>query len=179
MLPRSQLIGYSEIRPLDERRAARRTIGAVEATSILNANSNWQFYFSIKEIAEYSELWFAHRADGSLIEFKSNDRWVAPFWPHEDVAALACKKMNVTGEINPMPVDYWIDNVIDGTCREYNLLIALCPTAEGAFLTTVDDVLEALSAYKVDPDAYWQKHFAGDTITLRQNMKAGPKSKLP
>jgi hypothetical protein len=179
MATRSQALGFDKIAGLAERRAHRRSLGAAEAVSILKGAQEWRYHFTIKTAVNHSELWFISSLEGSLIEFKSGDQRVAPFWPHEDVAALACKGMAIVGVIDPMPLDHWIDRVLDESCRANRVLIALCPSNWHAELKTVDDVIADLSLYRADPQAYWDRHFAGEKFVLTQDLTAGPQGELP
>lgn len=179
MTKRSQALGFEKIAGLAERRENRRALGAVEAFSILKGSDDWRYYFTIKEAVVHSELWFINDTDGKLIEFMHRGQWVSPFWPHEDVAKLACQKMNVVGQTNPMPLDHWIDHVLDQSCRVDGCLVALCPSEEHAILKSVDEVFADLLRYQKDPEKYWEQHFSKDGFFLTQNLKAGPKGKLP
>ncbi len=178
MAKKSQTLGFQEIANLEQRRANRRSIGAVEATSILKGSDEWRFYYTVKEVVERSEVWFVNKPDGTLIDFSIGDRWVTPFWPHEDIARLACKKMDMPCEVNPMPLDHWIDEELNRICRSDNGLIALCPSDGYAKLKTVDEVLSVLAQYAKDPQAYWDQHFADDGFFLTQELGFKPKGHL-
>jgi hypothetical protein len=179
MAKRSQALGFEKIAGLTERRENRRALGAVETFSILEGSDEWRYYFTIKEAVDHSELWFINDPDGRLIEFKNRGQWVSPFWPHEDVAKLACKKMKIVGETNPMPLDHWIDHVLDEGCRADRCLVALCPSEGHAELKTVDEIFTDLLWYRNNPETYWDQHFSKDRFFLTQNLKVGPKGKLP
>jgi hypothetical protein len=179
MSKRSQELGFETIEPLTERRANRRSISAVEAWSILRGSDEWRYYFTIKEAADHSELWFINDPDGELIEFQSDGKWILPFWPHEDVARLACQQMNVAGETNPMPLDHWVDQVLNVDCREADCLVALCPSDWQTEIKTVDEIFGDLANYRKDPESYWHRHFSQDRVFLTQKAKSGPKGKLP
>ena len=146
--------------------------------SVLKGSDEWRFFYTIKEAVEHSEVWFANEPDGTLISLKHEGRWVVPFWPHEEIAKLASRKMGVPGETNPMPLDYWVNEELDIAARADDCLIALCPSDEAA-LKTVDEVFTALASYASDPQAYWDRHFAQDQFFITQNLKAGPKGTLP
>jgi hypothetical protein len=179
MVTRSETLGFDRIAGLAERRANRRSLGVVEAFSVLKGADNWRYHITIKTAVEHSEIWFISSPEGSLIEFKNQGRWVLPFWPHEDVARLACKQMNIVGVIDPMPLDHWIDCVLDECCRSDDSLVALCPSNWHAELKTVDDVFADLKYYRTNSDAYWEQYFSKDRFVLTPNVKAGPKGKLP
>lgn len=179
MMTRAQTLGFERIAGLAERRANRRSLGAVEAVSILKGTDKWRHHLTIKAAVDRSELWFISSPEGSLIEFKNRGQWVSPFWPHEDVATLACKQMNVVGVIDPMPLDHWIDCVLDESCREDSCLVALCPSDWHAELKTVDEIFADLLHYRTNPETYWEQHFSGDRFFLTQDLSAGPRGKLP
>jgi hypothetical protein len=179
MMRRSQILGFETIERLADRRANRRSIGAVETASILRGSNAWRYYFNIKEAVDRSELWCVNDPDGALIEFQNNGRWILPFWPHEDVARLACRQMNVVGEANPMPLDHWIDQVLDVDCRKADCLVALCPSDRQAEIKTVDEVFADLANYRNAPESYWEQHFSQDRVFLTQQARSGPKGKLP
>lgn len=179
MVTRSQTLGFEWIAGLAERRANRRSLGVVEAFSLLKGSDSWRHHVTIKAAVEHSEIWFIGGPEGRLIEFKNQGRWVSPFWPHEDVARLACKQMNIIGGIDPMPLDHWIDCVLDESCRADDGLVALCPSDWHAELKTVDDVLADLMHYRTDPEAYWEQHFSTDRFVLTQDLRARPRDKLP
>lgn len=179
MPTRSKVLGFEQIAPLVERRANRRSMGVVETLPILRGSDAWRYYFTIKEVAEYGEIWFINKPDDRLIEFQMDGKWILPFWPHEDIAKIACRQMNVAGETNPMPLDHWIDQVLDVDCRRAQCLIALCPSDWSSEIKTVNEVFADLKAYRRDPEAYWNQHFSQDSIFIVQNAKSGPKGKLP
>ncbi len=176
----SKIIGFDQIPDICQRRELRRSIAAGEALPVLNGSDEWRFHYSIKEVAERGEIWFIADEEGKLIDLKYEEQWVCPFWPHEDLAYLACKKMDILGDIDPMPLDYWIDEVLDQNCRSDDCLIALCPSNFNAKLTSVDEVIAALTAYYKDPEAFWEQHFSDDKVFLTaKNIKTGPKGYLP
>lgn len=179
MMRRSQILGFETIEPLAHRRANRRSIGAVETASILRGSNAWRCYFTIKEAVEHGELWFINDPDGGLIEFQKDGKWILPFWPHEDVAKLACRQMKVLGESSPMPLDHWIDQVLDVECRQADCLVALCPSGWYTEIKTVDEVFADLADYRKAPEAYWDQHFSQDRVFLTQQDRSGPKGKLP
>jgi hypothetical protein len=179
MLKRSRILGFQTIASLAQRRANRRSVGVVESVSILRGSNAWRYYFTIKEAAELGELWFINDPDGGLIEFQKDGKWILPFWPHEDVAKVAGRQMNLVGETHPMPLDHWIDQVLDVDCRQADCLVALCPSDWYAEIKTVDEVFADLAAYRKDPKSYWDQHFSQDHVFLTQNVKSGPKRKLP
>ncbi len=179
MTTRAQTLGFNEIKSLEERRAARRSLGVVEAKSVLGGEDEWRFFYTIKEAVEHSEVWFANEPGGPLIGRQHEGRWVVPFWPHEDVAKLDCKPVPFEFEINPMPLDHWINQELDVECRDDDCLIALCPSDGYAALKTVDEVFSALSNYAKDPEAFWDEHFSSDKFFITQNLKLGPKGRLP
>lgn len=192
MPKRSRLLGFEQIAPLADRRANRRSIGVVETVSILRGSNEWRYYFTIKEAVEHGELWFINDPDGGLIEFQKDGKWILPFWPHEDVAKIAGQQMNLVGEANPMPLDHWIDQVLDVDCRQADCLVALCPSDWHAEIKTADEVFLGQAEYCADvgalgsallggprlPDTGYQKRSQGQ-VALSTRAFAGQHNQGP
>ena len=149
-------------------------------SSVLSGSGSWRFFYTIKEAVEHGEIWFVNRPDGTLVDFTFEDRWVSPFWPHEDVGRLACRNMGVPGEINPMPLDYWIDDELDKNCRADDCLVGVMSLRRR----------HRISRPLTKCSRYWPSTskilrdigigiFPNDRFFTTQNLKAGPKGRLP
>lgn len=176
---KSAQVGIEQVIDIADRRLARRAIGAAESHAVLSASDDWRFYYTIKEIAEFHEVWFAHKPDESFISFSKGDTVVMPFWPHEDIAIAACRVMSISCQTHPMSIDVWIDEFLDMEFRKDGCLVALCPANFSAWPARIDEVLATLSEYLSDKEAYWARHFSNDTFKLTMNMRIGPKGRLP
>jgi hypothetical protein len=147
---------------------------------VLNADHAWRFHCTIKQAVDFGEVWFACDSAGALQDLKVDETWFTTFWPHEDIGVMACQQWKKSFDIEPMPLNHWIDEILDKSCRSDGCLVGLCPTKFGTISMPVDDVIALLVEYKTNPAAYWDLHFRGDVVkVVAMGPKAGPRGRLP
>jgi Protein of unknown function (DUF2750) len=172
-------LGFSEIADIEIRRTKRRSLSATEWHAIAHATSEWQWYYSVYETVVSEEVWYGELADGTYLDLKSNGTWVAPFWPHEELGKHFISTLSRAATVEPMPIDHWIDTVLDQECRADSCLISFCPLGNDVTLKSVDELLSDLSRCRSNPGEYCRKHFDDDIYKLVGAMKAKPRGLLP
>lgn len=155
----------------------RRQLPAIEVHKVLAGDEAWRFRYCIAHSVEHGEVWAPWIGDEmSLLPSLEWD--LTCVWPHESLGVRASKDYKIPVSIDPIPLDVWIDTILDVEFRQDNLKVMLCPSKKYCTPRSVDEIFDEIECYLTDRAAYWREHFETDKFTL-VGPQGRPVGKLP